>query len=122
MGLAVAGVSSLVILAALAAALIDKETVRESVIRLHELADAAAEGIVVAKDGEIINVNQRVSELSERSADQLFGKRVFGDLIVVTRHPYCAVGGHRIETLMITASGGAVLVEVRKSRSTANLS
>ncbi|HBR27699.1 MAG TPA: bifunctional diguanylate cyclase/phosphodiesterase [Rhizobiales bacterium] len=112
MALAVAGVSSLVILAALAAALIDKETVRESVIRLHELADAAAEGIVVAKDGEIINVNQRVSELSERSADQLFGKRVFGDLLVVTSHPYCAVGGHRIETLMITASGGAVPVEV----------
>jgi hypothetical protein len=38
MALAVEGVSLLVILAALAAALIDKETVRESVIRLHELA------------------------------------------------------------------------------------
>jgi hypothetical protein len=42
MALAVAGVSLLVILAALAAALFDKETVRESVIRLHELADATS--------------------------------------------------------------------------------
>jgi PAS domain S-box-containing protein len=112
MALAVTGVSLLVILAALAAALIDKETVKESVVRLHELADAAAEGIVVAKDGEIINVNQRVSELSGRAAGQLIGKRVFGDLLLASRHPGCAVDDHRIETLMTTASGGAVPVEV----------
>lgn len=112
MAVAVAIVSLLVILAALAAALIDKETVKESVVRLHELADAAAEGIVVAKDGEIINVNQRVAELSQRSAEQLLGKRVFGDLLVAPRHPGCAVDDHRIETLMATASGGAVPVEV----------
>jgi PAS domain-containing protein len=76
------------------------------------LADAAAEGIVVAKDGDIINVNQRVSELSERSSEELLGKRVFGDLLVAYRRPYCAVSDRRIETLMITASGGAVPVEV----------
>ena len=112
MALAVAGVSLLVILAALAAALIDRQTVKESVVRLHELADAAAEGIIVAKDGEIINVNQRVTELSERSAEQLLGKRVFGDLLAATRHAACAVDDRRIETLMVTASGGAVPVEV----------
>jgi NO-binding membrane sensor protein with MHYT domain len=49
MALAVAGVASLVIFAALAAALIDRESARESAVRLYELADAAAEGIVVAK-------------------------------------------------------------------------
>jgi diguanylate cyclase (GGDEF)-like protein/PAS domain S-box-containing protein len=112
MALTVAGVTLLVILAGLAAALIDKETVRESVIRLHELADAAAEGIVVAKDGEIINVNRQVSDLSERSREELLGKKVFGDLLFANRHPYCVVGDHRIETVMATASGGAVPVEV----------
>ena len=112
MALSVAGVTALVILAALAAALIDKETVRESMIRLHELADAAAEGIVVARDGEIINVNQRVLELSQRNSSDLLGKRVFGDLLVASRHPNCAVGDHVIETVMTTVSGGAVPVEV----------
>jgi EAL domain-containing protein (putative c-di-GMP-specific phosphodiesterase class I)/NO-binding membrane sensor protein with MHYT domain len=100
MALTVAGVTLLVILAGLAAALIDKETVRESVIRLHELADAAAEGIVVAKDGEIMNVNRQVSDLSERSREELLGKKVFGDLLFVNRHSYCVVGDHRIETVM----------------------
>jgi PAS domain-containing protein len=112
MALFVAGVSLLVVLAGLAAALIDKKTARESIVRLHELADAAAEGIIVAKDGEIINVNQRVCELSERSREGVLGKRVFGDLLVASRHPHCAVGDDRIETLMITASGGAIPVEV----------
>ena len=71
MALAVAGVTSLVILAALAAALIDRESARESAIRLYELADAAAEGIVVAWHGEIINVNQRIVELTDRPAKSL---------------------------------------------------
>ena len=112
MALAVAGVASLVILAALAAALIDRESTRESAIRLYELADAAAEGIVVAKDGEIINVNQRVTELCELSSEQLIGKKIFGDLLYTPRHPGCCTGEHRIETLMTRASGGSVPVEV----------
>ena len=81
MALAVTGVASLVIFAALAAALIDKVSARESAVRLYELADAAAEGIVIAKDGEIVNVNQRVSELSGFPGEQLIGKRIFGDLL-----------------------------------------
>jgi hypothetical protein len=42
MALAVAGGASLVIFAALVAALIDGESARESAVRLYELADAAA--------------------------------------------------------------------------------
>ncbi|MGH6736369.1 MAG: putative bifunctional diguanylate cyclase/phosphodiesterase [Methyloceanibacter sp.] len=112
MALAVAGVSSLVILSALAAALIDKQTTRESALRVHELADAAAEGIVIARDGEIVNVNQRIAELSQRSQEELLGKRVFGDLLFASRHPNCTVGDRRMETVMITASGGTIPVEV----------
>jgi diguanylate cyclase (GGDEF)-like protein/PAS domain S-box-containing protein len=112
MALAVAGVTLLVMLAGIAAALIEKQTVHESVVRLHELADAAAEGIVVAKDGEIINVNQRISELSGWAGSQMFGKKVFGDLLVASRHTRDTLGNRPIETLMITAAGEAIPVEV----------
>src|SRR5262249_45458390 len=50
--------------------------------------------------------------LSEHSSADLLGKRVFGDLLLASRHPYCAVGDHVIETMMPTATGGAVPVEV----------
>ena len=112
MALAVAGVTLLVMLAGLAAAVIEKQTVRESVVRLHELADAAAEGIVVAKDGEIVNVNQRISELTGWTDLDMLGKRVFGDLLVASRLTRSAIGDKPIETLIITASGEAIPVEV----------
>lgn len=112
MALAVAGVTLLVMLAGLAAALIEKQTARESVVRLHELADAAAEGIVVAKDGEIINVNQRISELTGWTGPDMLGKRVFGDLLVASRQARSTLGDRPIETLMITAAGEAIPVEV----------
>ena len=112
MALAIAGVTLLVMLAGLAAAQIEKLTVRESVVRLHELADAAAEGIVVAKDGEIINVNQRISKLTGWADRDMLGKKVFGDLLVATHQTRATLGNHPIETLMITASGEAIPVEV----------
>jgi diguanylate cyclase (GGDEF)-like protein/PAS domain S-box-containing protein len=112
MALAVAGVTLLVMLAGIAAALIEKQTVQESVVRLHELADAAAEGIIVAKDGEIINVNQRISELTGWAGSDVLGKKVFGDLLVASRQARQTVGDSPIETLMVTASGEAIPVEV----------
>ena len=112
MALSVAGVTLLVMLAGLAAALIEKQTARESVVRLHELADAAAEGIVVAKDGEIINVNQRISEITGWTGNDMLGKKVFGDLLVASRQPRHTLGDRPIETLMITAAGEAIPVEV----------
>jgi PAS domain S-box-containing protein len=112
MALAVAGVTLLVMLAGLAAALIEKQSAQESVVRLHELADAAAEGIIVAKDGEIINVNQRISELTGWADNDMLGKKVFGDLLVASRQARHTLGDQPIETLMITASGEAIPVEV----------
>ena len=79
---------------------------------MHELADAAAEEIVVAKDGEIINVNQRISELTGWTAAAMLGKRVFGDLLVASRQARSTVDERPIETLMITAAGEAIPVEV----------
>jgi PAS domain S-box-containing protein len=109
MAVAVTIVTLLVILAGLAAALIDRQSAHESLVRLHELADAAAEGIVVARDGEIVNANQRVAELCGQCRDHLLGKRVFGDLL--DPHSHCSIGD-RIETTMATASGATIPVEV----------
>jgi diguanylate cyclase (GGDEF)-like protein/PAS domain S-box-containing protein len=110
MALSVAGVTFLVILAGLAAALIDRQTTQESVARLRELADAAAEGIVVAKDGEVINVNQRVCELSGRSREDVLGKHIFGYLLGAAHRP--GASADRLETVMLNAAGESIPVEV----------
>ncbi len=59
-----------------------------------------------------MNVNQRVSELTGWSRERLLGKKVFGDLLVANRQTRQTVGNHPIETLMVTASGDAIPVEV----------
>src|SRR5665811_195571 len=112
MALAVAGVTLLVMLSGLAAVLIEQQTARESVVRLHELSDAAAEGIIVARNGEITNVNQWVSKLTGWTGNEMLGKKVFGDLLVASQHARYAPGDLTIETLMITAAGEAIPVEV----------
>jgi diguanylate cyclase (GGDEF)-like protein/PAS domain S-box-containing protein len=81
MALAIAVVTVLVLLAGLAAALIDRQTTQDSIDSIRELVDAASEGIVIAEDGVIVNVNRRVCELSGRSAEDLVGLRIVGDLL-----------------------------------------
>ena len=113
MALAVAGVTLLVMLAGLAAGLIEKQTVQESVVRLHELADAAAEGIIVAKDGEIINVNQRISELTGWAGARHAGQEgIWRSCSSPVAQARSTVDDRPIETLMITAAGDAIPVEV----------
>jgi diguanylate cyclase len=112
MALAVTGVSFLVILAALGAARIDIETAREAAARLRELADAAAEGIIIANDGVIVNVNQRFAELAEQPQDDLLGKKIFGDLLMGDRQARRVAAGGLIEAVLLTGSGRGVPVEV----------
>ena len=102
MGISVAGVTMLVLLSGLAASLIDSQTVRESIAHTRELADATTEGIIVAKDGEIINVNRRMSELSGCSAEELRGKRVFEQVLSANRQS--ATLDQTFETLLHTDS------------------
>ena len=75
MALAVAGVTLLVMLAGLAAALIEKQTVQESVVRLHELADAPPRELSSPRMATIINVNQRISELLDGRRERCSAKR-----------------------------------------------
>ena len=79
LALAIAGLTVLVMMAGLAAAVIDRQSSQNSVERIRELVNAASEGIVIAADGIVINVNRRVSELCGQPPDDLIGKRVGGD-------------------------------------------
>ena len=73
LALAIAGLTVLVMVAGLAAAVIDRQTRPDSVERIRELVDAASEGIVIAADGIIVNVNRRVTELCGHLAEDLIG-------------------------------------------------
>ncbi len=81
LALAIAVITVLVLLAGLVAALIDRQTSQNSVESIRELVDAASEGIVIAQDGVIVNVNRRISELCGRPAEALIGRRIAGDLL-----------------------------------------
>ena len=81
LALAIAGLTVLVMVAGLAAAVIDRQTSQNSIERIRELVDAASEGIVIAADGVMINVNRRVAELCGYQAEDLIGKRVGGGLL-----------------------------------------
>jgi diguanylate cyclase (GGDEF)-like protein/PAS domain S-box-containing protein len=73
--------------------------------------DAASEGIVIAADGVMINVNRRVAELSGYQADDLIGKRVGGGLL---EEIVCAprAGSRTVEATLKTALGKLIPVEV----------
>ncbi len=55
-------VTTLAMLALLAMTLITSEGKRDALLRNQELVDAALEGLVIAKDGIIVNVNRRILE------------------------------------------------------------
>src|SRR5262245_29839456 len=112
MAFAIAGLTTLVIAAGLAAALIDRQTTLDSLERIRELADAASEGIVIAKDGVIINVNRRVSEMCGRPMEALVGKQVSGELLDETSMWCIEEGSRTVEGYLKVRGGGNIPVEV----------
>ena len=62
-------------LAMLAAMLITSQAERTVLLNNQELVDAAQEGLVIAHDGTIVNVNRRILQLTQRTSDELLGKR-----------------------------------------------
>ena len=111
LALAIGGLTVLVMMAGLAAAVIDRQASQNSVERIRELVDAASEGIVIAADGVMINVNRRVAELSGYQADDLIGKRIGGGLL---EEIVCApsAGSRTVEATLKTALGKLIPVEV----------
>src|ERR1700704_3587739 len=111
LALSIAGLTVLVMVAGLAAALIDRQTSQSSVERIRELVDAASEGIVIAADGVMINVNRRVAELAGYQAEDLIGKRVGGGLLEeIVFAP--RAGSRTVEATLKTAHGRLIPVEV----------
>jgi diguanylate cyclase (GGDEF)-like protein/PAS domain S-box-containing protein len=109
---AIAVVTVLVLLAGLAAALIDRQTTQDSVDSVRELVDAASEGIVIAEDGVIVNVNRRVCELSGKSAKDLVGLRIVGDLLDDHARRPPKYGLITAETSLKAAGGLNIPVEI----------
>ena len=94
---------------------------RKASARDCELMNAMLEGLniardnkalVVARDGTIINVNERASELCGRSQAQLMGKNVATELFVDTRAQGRGSKTQRWETMLRTASEARIHVEV----------
>ena len=56
---------------------------RDVQIADQELADAGLEGLVLAKDGIIVNVNRRILKLTGNTPSEVLGKAVVGGLLVV---------------------------------------
>ena len=82
LAIAVTAASIVVMLAVLAAMLITSQAERTVLLNNQELVDAAQEGLVTAHDGTIVNVNRRILQLTQRTSDELLGKRVMEDLLV----------------------------------------
>ncbi|HJU32711.1 MAG TPA: PAS-domain containing protein, partial [Hyphomicrobiaceae bacterium] len=111
LAVAVSAAVLLSMIALLAMMLIAREGKRDSRFRSQELVDAALEGLVVARDGYIVNANRRFVTLAQRSPADLLGRRLIGDL--VTGLDREAVGGGRpVEGSLQGADGRVVPVEI----------
>jgi diguanylate cyclase (GGDEF)-like protein len=91
--------------------------------RNEELLDAIWEALnvardnkalVVARQGAIININARASQLCGRSRDELIGKSVFPELFEGPPELHPAPSIQRWETALKTASGNPIAVEVTR--------
>jgi diguanylate cyclase (GGDEF)-like protein/PAS domain S-box-containing protein len=111
LAIAVAAVAMLVMLALLAITLITSEGKRDALVRNQELVDAALEGLVVARDGVIVNVNRRFLKLTLNTPAELLGRRIVGDLVTVPGGGV-SPSGKATEGLLKTAAGLVVAVEV----------
>jgi diguanylate cyclase (GGDEF)-like protein/PAS domain S-box-containing protein len=109
LALAIAVVTALILLTGYAVAFLDGRAMRESLTRTGELVEAAIEGLVIANNGAIVNINSRALELCGRKAQALLGKRVFGDLLAPTRRP---AASHLFEVSLLRADGTTIPVEV----------
>ena len=112
MALAIAVLTVLVLLAGLAAAMIDRQTAQDSADSIRELVDAASEGIAIADDGVIVNVNRRVCELSGKSVEELIGLRIAGDLLDDHARRPPKDGRITAETSLKAAGGLHIPVEI----------
>ncbi|HVY42980.1 MAG TPA: EAL domain-containing protein [Hyphomicrobiaceae bacterium] len=112
LALAIAGLTLLVMLGGLTAAWIDHQSSLAAIAGVRELVDAASEGVVIANDGVIVNVNRRILELSGRPLDALVGSHVAGDLLEGWQPVSPKEGSLTTESVLKAAHGARIAVEV----------
>jgi diguanylate cyclase (GGDEF)-like protein/PAS domain S-box-containing protein len=109
------GVASLtvcVMLGGLVPAFIDSRTSKETADHLREIFDAASDGMVIATDGVIENVNRWISERCGRSPEQLIGQNVAGGLLEEIPKLSDLKDARPIEAMLRGADGNLIPVEV----------
>ena len=116
LAIAVAGVTALVLLASYLVAMVDARAMRETFSGMGELIDVVFEGLVVADDGVIVNVNARILELSGCTADELIGQKIIGTLLTDARRGSRLTSGNRSETRLLRNDGASIPVEVARRR------
>lgn len=79
--LAVALIVSLIILGGLGAVLIETGATASALVRSRRLADAAFEGIVIARGGAVVDANSAFCALVGATPNELAGRRLEGDLL-----------------------------------------
>ena len=79
--LAVASITTLIILGGLGAVLIESQTSRSALERIRTLANAAHEGIVVIQHGLINDANIAFCDLAGETLGELYGRRLLGDML-----------------------------------------
>jgi diguanylate cyclase (GGDEF)-like protein len=81
LSLAVVLIVSLIILGGLGAVLIEGGAHAQALSRIRRLADAAYEGIVVVRDGQIVDANAAFCALAGAQAEDVIGRRLHDDLL-----------------------------------------
>ena len=103
--------STVVVLAAgFIASVQESRAARASAHSTRELVNAATDGLVLARDGIIVDANHRTGELWGRHEDELRGSAVFGDLLVGERVSSGDV--FTFETHLMASDGSAIPVEI----------
>jgi diguanylate cyclase (GGDEF)-like protein len=114
LALAVAGLVGLVIFAGIIAALIDHRTTQVNIDQVRELVDAASEGILICRDGVIVNANRRIAEICGQPVGALVGKRVGADLLLGLHFGGTDAAPNETEAAIHGADGRLTPVEVMR--------
>jgi diguanylate cyclase (GGDEF)-like protein/PAS domain S-box-containing protein len=114
LALSIAGLVGLVIFAGITAALIDHRTLQGNIDQVRELVDAASEGILICRDGVIVNANRRIAEICGQPVEALVGKRVGADLLLGLHFGDTDAAPNEAEAAIHGADGRLTPVEVMR--------
>ncbi len=108
----IAALTALVMLGGLVPAYIDSHTSREAADHIREIFDAASDGMVIANNGVVVNVNRWVLERCGKPPEQLIGHRVMGGLLEDLPETFEIAEAGPVEAMLKAGDGNLIAVEV----------